>query len=154
MNGPAPSHPGIADDRSADLVLLNGLITTLDEAAPEAQAIAVHGDRITAVGTTKEIKATVGPRTEVIDLAGRRAVPGFVEGHGHLLSLGHSLATLDLTGADDWPQIVERVRRAARDAAPGTWIEGSGWHQEKWRTNAAPSVSRRPKSVRSSPCWR
>jgi len=144
MNGPAPSHPGIADTRPADLVLLNGLITTLDDGAPEAQAVAVHGDRITAVGTTKDIEASVGSRTEVIDLAGRRVVPGFVEGHGHLLALGHSLTTLDLTDAGDWPEIVDRVRRAARDAAPGTWIEGSGWHQEKWRTNAAPSVEGYP----------
>lgn len=125
----------VADPRPADLVLLDGRVSTVDEGSPEVQAVAVHGELISAAGTTEEIKAMVGPRTEVIDLAGRRVVPGFVEGHGHLLALGHSLTLLDLADAADWTEIVERVRQAAREAAPGTWIGGRGWHQEKWRTS-------------------
>jgi predicted amidohydrolase YtcJ len=142
MKGPSASH--LADSGPADLVLLNGLFTTLDDGMPEAEAVTVHGDRITAVGSTDAIKASVGPRTQVFDLAGRRVVPGFVEGHGHLLSLGYSLTTLELADARDWAEIVERVRRATAETAPGTWIEGHGWHQEKWRSRAAPSVEGYP----------
>ena len=140
MNGSPASHTSAAGTRPADLVLLDGQVTTLDDRWPEAQAVAVHDDLITAVGTTQEIEASVGPRTEVIDLAGRRVIPGFVEGHGHLLALGHSLAILNLGDAGDWPEIVERVRKAARGAAPGAWIEGGGWHLEKWRTSPGRSV--------------
>jgi len=140
MNGPSAWHPPVADTRPADLVLLNGQVTTLDDRSPEAEAVAVHEGHITAVGTTQEIKASVGSWTELIDLAGRRVVPGFVEGHGHLLALGHSLTNLDLADAADWPEIVERVRQAAREAAPGAWIEGRGWHQEKWRTSPGQSI--------------
>jgi hypothetical protein len=144
MNGPSASHLSIADTRPADLVLLNGQVTTLDDRWPEAQAVAVYDGLITAVGTTREIRASVGSRTEVIDLAGRRVLPGFIEGHGHLLALGHSLTILDLADASDWPEIVERVRQAAREAPPGAWIEGRGWHQEKWRTNQGRSIEGYP----------
>lgn len=144
MNGPSAWHPPVADTRPADLVLLNGQVTTLDDRAPEAEAVAVHEGHITAVGTTQEIKASAGPRTEVIDLAGRRVIPGFVEGHGHLLSLGYTLATLNLGDAGDWLEIVERVRQAARQAVPGAWIEGSGWHQEKWQTGLERDVEGYP----------
>ena len=136
MNGSSASR--------ADLVLVNGQVTTLDDRWPEAQAVAVHDGLITAVGTTREIEESVGSRTEVIDLAGRRVVPGFIEGHGHLLALGHSLTILDLGDAGDWPEIVERVRQVAREAAPGAWIEGRGWHQEKWRTSLGRSIEGYP----------
>lgn len=144
MNGPSASHPPVADTRPADLVLLNGRATTLDDRWPEAQAVAVHDGVITAVGTTKEIQASVNARTEVIDLAGRRLIPGFVEGHGHLLALGHSLATLNLGDAGDWRDIVDRVRQAASHAAPGTWVEGRGWHQEKWQIGPGRDVEGYP----------
>jgi predicted amidohydrolase YtcJ len=146
MNGTSASHPipSAAEARPADLVLLNGQVTTLDDRRLEAEAVAVHDDLITAVGTTREIEASVGPRTEVVDLAGYRVVPGFVEGHGHLLALGQSLTTLDLRDVTDWSEIVERVRQAAREAAPGAWIQGHGWHQEKWRTDPGRSVEGYP----------
>ena len=144
MNGPSASHASVTGTRPADLVLLDGKIVTLDDRMREAQAVAVHDGLITAVGTTQEIKAAVNPRTEVIDLAGRRVIPGFVEGHGHLTSLGYSLATLNLGDAGDWREIVERVRQAARAATPGAWIEGSGWHQEKWRMGPGRDVEGYP----------
>jgi len=134
MTGSFAPRISDAGNGSADLVLLDGLIATVDDRLPAAQAVAVRDDLITAVGTTQEIKASMNARTEVIDLAGRRVVPGFVEGHGHLLALGHSLAMLNLGDAGDWREIVERMRQAARQAAPAAWIEGRGWHQEKWRT--------------------
>jgi len=132
------SPPGSAPP--ADLVLRGGRVVTLDDARPEAEAVAIAGHAIAAVGSDGEIERFVGPATEVIDLAGRLAVPGFIEGHGHFMALGRSRAILDLRDAATWDAIVERVALAAREAAPGDWIFGSGWHQEKWSPAPEPRV--------------
>ncbi|HIC64221.1 MAG TPA: amidohydrolase, partial [Gemmatimonadetes bacterium] len=116
----------------ADVVLTNGKVVTVDDALPEAQAIAIRGDRIIAVGTNEEIKALVGELTSTIDLAGRLALPGFIEGHGHYTSLGRSKTILDFTQVESWDEIVAMVEDAVQSASPDQWIEGRGWHQEKW----------------------
>ena len=116
----------------ADLVLRNGKVVTIDESRPEANAVAVRGGTIVAVGSNEEIEAYVGPETEVLDLAGRLAIPGFIEGHGHFMGLGNAKMILDLTKVKDWNEIVTRVGETAKTAEPGAWIQGRGWHQEKW----------------------
>jgi hypothetical protein len=116
----------------ADLVLRNGKIVTVDQARPEAQALAVRDGRIAAVGTDEEIERYLGPETEVIDLEGKLAAPGFIEGHGHFMGLGTAKMILDLTKVKDWSEIVAMVGEAAKSAEPGAWIQGRGWHQEKW----------------------
>lgn len=128
----------------ADLVLRNGTVVTVDENQPEAEALAIAGDRIVAVGTNTEIDAYIGSGTEVVDLEGKLAVPGFIEGHGHFMSLGDAQTILDLTQADTWEDIVQMVAGAAEAAAPGTWIRGRGWHQEKWTTPPSPIVEGTP----------
>ena len=90
----------------ADLVLRNGKVVTVDDALPEAEAIAVTGDRVVAVGSDREIRKYVGESTEVIDLEGKLAIPGFIEGHGHFAYLGRAMLALDLTGAANWDEIV------------------------------------------------
>ena len=124
----------------ADLVLRNGKIVTVDPERPEAQAVAISGYTIAAVGTTDEIARYVGPNTQVIDLEGRLAIPGFIEGHGHYMGLGESKMQLDLTTAKNWDDIVAMVAEAARQARPGEWIRGRGWHQEKWDRVPRPNV--------------
>ncbi len=116
----------------ADLVLRGGKVVTMDPAHPEAAAVAVAGDTIVAVGSDDDIDAYVGPATRVIDLEGALAVPGFIESHGHFTGLGSALTELDLMPTRTWQEIVDDVATAARDAAPGAWIQGRGWHQEKW----------------------
>ena len=124
----------------ADLVLRNGKIITVDEKKPEAQALAIRGGLIVAVGTNAELAPLVGKHTQVIDLAGRLATPGFIEGHGHFLSLGNARMQLKLADAKSWSEIVRRVGEAAKQAKPGEWIRGRGWHQEKWDAVPSPSV--------------
>lgn len=124
----------------ATLVLRGGTIITVDDAKPEAQALAVRGDRIVAVGSAEDIAAYVGPATKVIDLAGATAIPGLIESHGHFTGLGQSKMTLDLMDDTSWEAIVAKVRDAARAARPGDWILGRGWHQEKWSTPPSPAV--------------
>ncbi|HET9948652.1 MAG TPA: amidohydrolase [Longimicrobiales bacterium] len=136
--------PRGAAAQAADLVLRNGKIVTVDAARPEAQALAVRGDRIVAVGSDAEIAKLVGPRTRVIDLRGRLAVPGFIESHGHFMGLGQALMELDLTKARTWDDIVALVKDAAAKAQPGEWIVGRGWHQEKWDRPPQPNVEGLP----------
>jgi len=120
-------------------VLVNGKIVTVDAAMPQAEAIAVRGDRIVAVGSTQEIEALVGDATRVVELGGRLVIPGFIEGHGHYSSLGQSKMILDLTQATTWDEIVAMVAEAVQSTPAGEWIQGCEWHQEKWL--AAPEVT-------------
>lgn len=128
--GPAP----------ADLVLVGGRVVTVDEAVPEGTAMAVHGDRVRLVGSDADVRALIGPETEVIELSGRLAIPGFIEGHGHFMSIGNAKMILDLNAARNWGDIVSQVDSAVAQAEPGTWIMGRGWHQEKWDATPEGSV--------------
>jgi len=122
------------------MVLQNGKVVTVDTVRPEAQAIAIRGDRIEAVGTNDEIRRYIGPSTEVIDLEGRLAIPGFVESHGHFTGIGQAKMNLELMTAKSWDEIVTMVANAAQQAHPGDWILGRGWHQEKWDAVPSPNV--------------
>jgi predicted amidohydrolase YtcJ len=124
----------------ADLVLTNGHIATVDPATPAAEAIAVRGDKVVAVGSVAEMKAYIGQKTEVIDLAGRFAMPAFNEAHAHFMGVGQAKLQLDLTKARTWDEIVAMVADAAKNAQPGEWILGRGWHQEKWDHRPAGAV--------------
>ena len=125
---------------AADLVLLNGKIVTLEDAQPQAEALAVGGNRIAAIGSTTAIKRHIGQKTRVIDLQGQLVVPGFVEGHGHFTGIGLAQLNLNLMHATSWDEIVAAVEQAVKQAKPGQWIYGRGWHQEKWDTTPSPAV--------------
>ena len=135
----APPPPQ-AQAEPADLVLRNGRIVTLDDRAPEAQALAARGGRIVAVGSTADLARYVGPNTQVIDLNGQFAMPGFIEGHGHFTGIGEGKLNLDLMNTKSWDEIVHMVAEAVEKAKPGQWIVGRGWHQEKWTSTPAPNV--------------
>lgn len=140
----ASVSPASARAQGATLALTNGRIVTVDSTRPEAQAVAIAGDRIVAVGTDAEIRRLITPSTRVIDLQGRLAVPGFIEGHGHWMGLGQSKLQLDLTRVRNWDDIVAMVRDAAAKAKPGEWILGRGWHQEKWDRVPAGAIEGNP----------
>ena len=132
-----PGSPG-ADP--ADLVLRNGKIVTVDVQKPVAQSLAIRGDVIVAVGTNEEIQQYVGSRTQILDLAGKLAIPGFIEGHGHFTGIGAAKMSLGLMGIRSWDEVVSMVAEAAKKAKPGEWITGRGWHQEKWDKRPEPNV--------------
>ncbi|HEX9108501.1 MAG TPA: amidohydrolase [Longimicrobiales bacterium] len=132
--------PAAARVAAADLVLKNGHVVTVDEKQPEAQALAVRGDRIVAVGSDADVVKLVGPRTRVIDLHGRLAIPGFIEGHGHFLGVGEAHVVIDAMNVRSFEEIAARVKAAAARARPGEWILGRGWHQEKWDRTPQPNV--------------
>ncbi len=129
-----------ATAQPADLVVTNGKVVTLEDGAPEAQAVASTGGRIVAVGTSADIKQYVGPKTEVIDVQGRLVIPGFIEGHGHFTGIGTTKLNLNLMNAKTWDEIVAMVAERVKTAKPGEWIYGRGWHQEKWDVRPTPNV--------------
>ena len=135
---------GEAASGDADLVVRGGRILTMDSANPEAEALAVRGERIVAVGSVEEIAAYVGGETRIIDLDGELVLPGLIDGHGHYMSLGESLMGLDLRPPGTWDEIVGLVADAVADAAPGDWIVGRGWHQDKWESPPTPAVEGLP----------
>ncbi len=116
----------------ADMILRNGRIVTVDEAIGEVQAIAIRGDRILAVGSNAQMDALANDSTMIVDLQGKLAIPGFIEGHGHFTSLGRAKMNLDLMAVRNWDEVIEMVAAAVEKATAGEWIVGRGWHQEKW----------------------
>ncbi|MFB8117546.1 amidohydrolase [Streptomyces sp. NPDC055962] len=113
----------------ADLVFTGGPVHTADAAHTRATTVAVTGDRITAVGHD-EVRALVGPRTEVVDLAGRLLVPGFQDAHVHPVTAGLELARCDLTGARTAAATTAAVRAYADAERDQEWITGGGWSME------------------------
>ena len=140
----ACAEPQSSDTTPADLVLRGGIVATVDADNTMAEAVAITGGWIVAVGSNDEVGTHIGPETEVIELDGRFAAPGFIEGHGHYMSLGNSKTILDLNGAANWDAIVKMVAEAVANAEPGQWIRGRGWHQEKWDRPPDPAVEGNP----------
>ncbi len=140
------AEPGLApaasfertDGEGADLVLLNGKIETVTGGVVEA--LAADGGRLVAVGTQADVAEHIGASTEVIDLRGRLALPGFIESHAHFMGIGDARIQLNLREAATWDDVVTMVAAAAAAAEPGEWIRGRGWHQEKWTAVPEPNV--------------
>ncbi len=104
----------------------------------------MRGDTILYVGNDAGARALAGPGTEQIDLKGAFAMPAFIEGHGHFLGLGQSLQIVNLSGATSWSEVVHRVAQQAQKTPVGEWIEGRGWHQEKWSEKLLRAVNGYP----------
>ncbi len=110
----------------ADLVLVDGKVATMERPDDFAQAIAVRGERIVRVGTNEEIRALVGPETEVLSLGGKLVLPGLVDSHMHFLSGSLSLDQLDVSRAD-LPEIQKRLAERIHSRAEESWVVGRGW---------------------------
>jgi predicted amidohydrolase YtcJ len=108
-----------------DRILLNGKIWTGDEARPQAQALAVSGDKILMVGSDAEIRALAAPDTAILDLQGRLVVPGFQDSHLHFP--GNSINEMDLHGVETLEDFQQRLREFARTHPTLPWITGHGW---------------------------
>jgi hypothetical protein len=116
----------------ADLVIKAGVVRTMDPQKPRAEAVAVRGERIVAVGSAADVRAFVGPKTRLVDLPGRAIVPGLVDGHCHLYGLGVALETLSVRGKRSAEEAAKVVAEAAKGRAKGEWITGRGWDQNLW----------------------
>ena len=113
---------------TADIVLRNGRIYTVDTRRSWAAAVAVRNGRIVAVGSDAEVKALIGKTTTVVDLGGRMAMPGIVDAHNHILLGGQSeLFEFRFPANADIPEIAERLRSFAEKTPAGKWIVGGQW---------------------------
>lgn len=124
------------------LILVNGRITTMDPVQPAASAVAIHHDRIVAVGQDEEIKALRSPGSELIDLGGRRVTPGLVDAHVHFQGFALSLQNVDLDGATTREEALTRLAAFIRtNSSTDGWVRGRGWSQDAWIDRAFPTAA-------------
>ena len=147
------AEPAAAPPRPADLVVTNARIYTVDDAHPLAQAMAVRDGRVLFVGSAREAKALTGPRTRVLDLAGRTVIPGMTDAHAHLLGLGQALRSVDLTGTRSYDEVVARVAARAKELPAGSWIVGRGWDQNDWGDTRFPTHDALSRAVPGHPVF-
>jgi predicted amidohydrolase YtcJ len=117
----------------AETIFLNGIVHTVNEKAPEAEAIAIQGERILFVGSNAEAKKYSGPATRTIDLKGKTVVPGFTDSHYHIFGVGHQAAQPTFDETTSRSAVLTRVKQEAEDGGRGKWITGRGWIETFWK---------------------
>lgn len=138
---------------AADAVFVNGKVWTVDAAKPEAQAIAVWRGRILKVGTDAEVKALAGPNTKVVDLGGRRVVPGFYDSHAHFLGGGQQLARVDLKDAKDEAEFGRRLAEFDRKTPRDRWLLGGNWDHDRTLGGKLPTAALVDRYVKDRPVF-
>jgi predicted amidohydrolase YtcJ len=125
----------------ADILLVNGKIITLDEASSVHEALAIESGRIAATGSNEAMRKLAGPATRMIDLGGRTVIPGLIDSHIHAIRAGFRYATeVHWDGAADIHEAMERLRVAAAQAKPGSWlIVAGGWTARQFRELRRPT---------------
>ena len=136
-----------------DLVIVNASIHTMDAVRPTADAVAILGNRIAAVGSTPEIRALAGSRTRVIDAGGKLVFPGFNDAHVHFLMGGFSLANVDLRDAQSPQEMGRRVAEHAKKLPKGRWILGGDWDHERWPDAPLPTKQLIDAATPDHPVW-
>jgi predicted amidohydrolase YtcJ len=121
-----------------DVLYVGARVYTVDKANTVVDGIATRGDRIVAVGSAADMVKELKPK-RVVDLAGKTVVPGLIDAHVHLLSLGVARLTLDLVGTKSEDRVADLVRERVGASEPGQWIRGRGWDQNEWRSRQFPS---------------
>lgn len=116
----------------AEVVILNGSIYTGNDLDPQAEALAVTGERIVFVGSEEEVQGYVGADTQVIDLEGNAAFPGFTDSHYHLSGVGSRERTLNLEGTSSLADFLVRLAAVIESREPGQWVTGRGWIEAQW----------------------
>jgi predicted amidohydrolase YtcJ len=122
-----------------DLVLYNGRIYTMDRGNPQAQAVAIVGNRIAAVGDDAQVISLLGPGGEAVDLGGRTVVPGLTDCHIHFVEYALRLTRIDLSGIVSRAEAIRRVAERAQMARPGEWLLGGGWDRNLWEDASFPT---------------
>ena len=124
---------------AADLVIRNAKIWTVDKSHPNAQAVAVLGDRIVAVGSNDDVKVWQGARTKVIDAAGKLLLPGFNDSHVHFVDGGLALDSVQLNDATSAQEFTRRITERGKLTPKGEWITGGDWDETKWNPARMPT---------------
>jgi predicted amidohydrolase YtcJ len=138
--------PPSSQKAKADLIFIHGNIYTgvVNAGAslganPRAEALAVRGDRILAVGTRDEVMRLKGTDTKIVDLDGHFVMPGFNDAHMHLAEAGQEKMNANLVGTRTIDEFRERLRAKCEAAAPGEWVVGEGWDETLWPVKVLPT---------------
>lgn len=124
---------------AADLIVTNAKIWTVDKSQPTAQAVAVLGDRIVAVGSIADVDAWRGLHTQLIDAGGKLLLPGFNDAHVHFVSGGMQLDNIQLNDATSPQEFARRITERAKTTPKGEWILGGNWDETKWNPPNMPT---------------
>jgi hypothetical protein len=124
---------------AADFIIQNAHIWTVDPSRPEAEALAILGDRIVAVGSKLQVDAWRGPHTRVVNAAGKRLLPGFNDAHVHFMDGGSQLDNVELNDATSPQEFARRIRERAAKTAKGGWLLGGDWDETKWNPAELPT---------------
>ncbi len=131
--------PSPAQKPSADLIITRANIWTGDKRHPSAEAVAILGERIVAVGSVAEVASWRGPKTRVMDAAGKRLLPGFNDAHVHFISGGLELDSVHLNDAPSPQEFVRRIAERVKVTPKGEWVLGGTWDETKWTLATLPN---------------
>jgi predicted amidohydrolase YtcJ len=131
--------PTSAATLAPELIIFNASIRTMDPRQPQADAVAILGNRIAAVGSSAEIRALANGQTRLIDAHERLLLPGFNDAHVHFLTGGFSLSNVDLRDAQSPVEMARRLADHARKIPKGQWILGGDWDHESWPGTPLPT---------------
>src|SRR6185437_13206471 len=124
---------------AADLIITNAKIWTVDKARPQAEALAIVGERIVAVGSAADMDVWHGPQTKVVDAQGRLLLPGFNDAHVHFVDGGEHLQEVQLKDTTTPQEFAERIAQRAKKTPKGEWITGGDWDEQKWSPASLPT---------------
>lgn len=137
---------------SSVTIVENGAIYTVNEQQPNVEAFAFSDDRIVAVGDAQVLRGRF-PDAKTLDLKGATVVPGIIDAHVHLLSLGYALMRVDLVGSTDKEDILARLKRFAANLPEGEWLLGRGWDQNDWPVKELPTAADLDEAFPDRPIW-
>ena len=120
--------------------IVTGTLYTMDPAQPRVEAVAIDNGRFSYVGDRAAAMALKGPETRVIHLGDGIAYPGLIDAHLHVAGIGAAMRAVNLSGADSFTDIIERIAARAANLREGVTVTGHGWHQSKWRETPPGSV--------------
>src|SRR5262245_10580887 len=137
------------------ILLRNGRIHTLDAKSTVAEALAIRGERILAVGSTARMKRLIGKTTRVVELGGRTVIPGLIDSHMHAIRAALSFATeVNWIGASSIPEAMKRISDAARAKKAGSWlIVAGGWNIEQFQEKPRPAQAELTAAAGSNPAY-
>lgn len=129
-----------AQNRIADLVVINAKVRTMSARNSTAEAFVVSENRILSVGKTKSIRAFIGPATRVIDARGKLVLPGFNDAHVHFMGMGNTFSSIDLRNVGSSQEMIERIAHYIRFLPKGRWILGGTWNNAAWKLPGRRSI--------------
>lgn len=138
---------------AADVIVTNAKIWTVDKARPQAEAMAIVGPRIVAVGSAADVDAWHGPQTTIIDAHGKLVLPGFNDAHVHFVDGGDHLQAVQLKDAASPEEFARRIGDRAKTTLKGEWVTGGDWDEQKWSPPNLPTKELVDPLTPDSPVW-